>query len=86
MIDEGLKKRSGYLPAMLLKGELLVGKRNWSDAIAALDPLVSGVSADASTLELAARAHLAPRPDLVASADLDASQRRARELRPPRPE
>jgi tetratricopeptide (TPR) repeat protein len=41
LIEEVLKKRSGYLPAMLLKGELLVGKRNWNDAIAVLDQVIA---------------------------------------------
>lgn len=50
------------------------------DALAILEPLVADPSADASTLELAARAHLSPRADLIESADLDASQVRARDL------
>lgn len=51
-----------------------------ADAIAALDPLVADPAADAATLEVAARAHLSPRPDLVATDDLDASQLKARDL------
>lgn len=51
-----------------------------ADAIAVLDPIASDREADAATLEVAARAHLAPRADLVSSAEVEASQRRARAL------
>ena len=50
------------------------------NAISALEPLIASPTADAATLEVAARAYLAPRVDLVAPADIDASQIRARDL------
>ncbi len=50
------------------------------NAIATLEPLIALRTADAATLEVAARAYLAPRVDLVAPGDIDAAQVKARDL------
>lgn len=40
LIEDVLKNRAGYLPALLLKGEVLIQKRSWNDAIAVFDQAI----------------------------------------------
>ena len=40
-VDKVLEGRSNFIPALMLKGEILAGKRQWNDAIAIFDQIIA---------------------------------------------